>query len=356
MKHKISILALTLLCMLSCGTRKDSINEYTSDGSVFTNPILSRGSSPCLTYHDGKYYYTQSNYIRVSLWCSESIEGLKTAKEHIVYNPKDTYYISGPRLYRNNGKWYIYYGSEGQDMSTRLIHVLENESEDPLKGSFTHKATIRTGNLKSIHPYVFQHKERSYLLWSGYDDTLDNGVDILMIYIADMDTPWSISSTPSPILSPKYEWECRWVSNNGLKSKKPTYVNEAPVAIHSRDSSKVLLYFAASQTYTSYYCEGLAIASSESDLLSPASWTKLPEPVFKQNPEASVYGAGHLSFFSAGEKLYILYQAYSSVDKNSMDHRSPRMEPISWDRDGIPALGKPSSLKASFPEPCNEKQ
>ena len=350
MKRRLSI-TLALLCALSCGTHEDSRNEYTNDKAVFTNPILPRGSSPCLIYHNNKYYYTQSNYIRVSLWCSESVEGLKTAKEHIVYNPKDTYYISGSRLYRTDGKWYIYYCSEGQDMSTRLIHVLKNEAEDPLEGSFSHKATIKTGNLKSIHPYVFHHKQKSYLFWSGYDDTQKNGIDVLRIYIAEMDTPWSISSKPSPILSPKYEWECQWISSNGLKGKKPTYVNEGPVVIHSRDSSKILLYFAASQTYTTYYCEGLAITSSENDLLSPASWTKLPEPVFRQNPDASVYGAGHLSFFTAGEDLYMLYQAYSSIDKNSMDHRSPRMEKISWDADGIPLLGKPSSLQKSFPEP-----
>lgn len=132
MKRRLSI-TLALLCALSCGTHEDSRNEYTNDKAVFTNPILPRGSSPCLIYHNNKYYYTQSNYIRVSLWCSESIEGLKTAKEHIVYNPKDTYYISGSRLYRTDGKWYIYYCSEGQDMSTRLIHVLENEAEDPLR-------------------------------------------------------------------------------------------------------------------------------------------------------------------------------------------------------------------------------
>ena len=292
--------------------------------------------------------------MRVSIWCSETIEGLKTAPEYTVYNPEDTYYISAPILKRIEDKWYIYYSSEGNDMSTRQIHVLENPSDDPLEGTFTHKAIINTGNRKSIHPHIFENNGQLYLLWSGYNDTdSDNGIDIFKIYIAELATPYSLSSEPSAILSPKYEWECQWVSNNGLANKKPTYINEAPVAIHSRDSSKVLLYFAASLTQTSYYCEGMAIAAAHSDLQDPASWTKLSEPVFCQNPNVSAYGAGHISFFQTESELFILYQACSSTERTSSDNRSPYMQLISYDKAGIPILGKPAGIEVKFPEPYN---
>ena len=348
---RILIVLVLMLSIISCRNAGESSVSSKNDRPVFSNPIRQRGSSPSIIRHNGKYYYTQSNYVRVSLWCSETIEGLKTASEHIVYSPKNTYYISAPILRRLEDKWYIYYSSEGKDMSTRQIHVLENPSEDPLQGTFTHKAVINTENLKSIHPHVFENMGKRYLLWSGYDRTPESEIDIFRIYIAELATPWSLASKPVAILSPKYEWECQWVSNNGLANKRPTYINEAPVAIHSLDGSKVLLYFAASLTQTSYYCEGLALASAQSDLMNPSSWTKLPEPVFCQNPRVSAYGAGHVSFFHTDSELYMIYQAYSSTERTSTDNRSPHMQLISYDKTGIPQLGTPVDISIRFPEP-----
>lgn len=350
---QILIVIVSILSVISCRNAGESGVLSQHERPCFSNPIRQSGSSPSIIRHNGTYYYTQSNYVRVSIWCSETIDGLKSAEEHVVYSPENTYYISAPVLRRLDGKWYIYYSSEGKDMSTREIHVLENPSDDPLQGSFTHKAAINTGLRKSIHPHVFENLGRRYLLWSGFDTVSDNEIDIFRIYIAEMANPWSIASRPVAILSPKYEWECQWVSNNGLANKKPVYINEAPVVIHSCDSSKVLLFFAASLTQTSYYCEGMAITSAQNDLLDPTSWTKLPEPVFCQNPEVSAYGAGHVSFFHTDSDLYMIYQAYSSTERTSTDIRSPYMQLISYDKAGIPILGKPAGIEVKFPEPYN---
>ena len=249
---RILIVIVFTLSLCSCRNTGESGISYNNERPTFSNPIRQRGSSPSIIRHNGKYYYTQSNYVRVSLWCSETIEDLKTAEERVVYSPENTYYISAPILRRLGDKWYIYYSSEGKDMSSREIHVLENPSDDPLQGAFTHKAVINTGNQKSIHPQIFENNGRSYLLWSGHDKAQEHEIDIFRIYIAELANPWTLASKPVAILSPKYEWECQWVSNNGLANKSPIYINEAPVAIHSRDSSKVLLYFAASLTQTSY--------------------------------------------------------------------------------------------------------
>lgn len=348
---RILIVIAFILSFCSCRNTGESGISYNNERPTFSNPIRQRGSSPSIIRHNGKYYYTQSNYVRVSLWCSETIEDLKTAEEHVVYSPENTYYISAPILRRLGDKWYIYYSSEGKDMSSREIHVLENPSDDPLQGAFTHKAVINTGNQKSIHPQIFENHGRSYLLWSGHDKAQEHEIDIFRIYIAELANPWTLASKPVAILSPKYEWECQWVSNNGLANKSPIYINEAPVAIHSRDSSKVLLYFAASLTQTSYYCEGMAIASAQSNLLNPESWTKLPEPVFFQNPEVSAYGAGHVSFFHSDSELYMIYQASPSTERTSIDNRSPHMQLISYDKTGIPQLGRPVDISVRFPEP-----
>lgn len=354
--NKFTILSLSV-CILVCAacgsghTGKKSIENIA--GECFTNPIRLGGSSPCIVYADGKYYYTQSTYVRVSLWSSESIDGLKNAQEHVVYTPNEAYYISGTRLYRLNDKWYIYYSSDDGDMNRRSIHVLENSAQNPLDGEFIHKGIIQTGNQKSFHPSVFAHDGSLYFFWSGYDASQKGDIDISHIYVSRMSDPWTLSSSPTIILSPQYEWECQWMSENGLAAERPSYVNEAPQVIYSRDRSKVLLYFAASETYTSYYCEGLAVADSNADLCNASSWTKLPRPVFSSNHEASAYGAGHISFFneSSPDNTYIVYQAYSDSGQDCLDNRSPRMQKISWDENGIPVLGKPVALGMPIPEP-----
>ena len=148
------------------------------------------------------------------------------------------------------------------------------------------------------------------------------------------------------------------MSENGLVGERPSYVNEAPQAIYSRDTTKVLLYFAASETYTSYYCEGMAVADADSDLTSPGCWKKLPRPVFGSDPGVSASGAGHISFFndSSEDNTYIVYQAYSDSGQDCLDDRSPRMQKITWDEDGIPVLGTPVALGLPVPEPKIKEQ
>ena len=235
--NKLAILSLSVsivLMLTSCVSGRNGRQTVeTTACATFTNPIRQGGSSPCLVYADGKYYYTQSTYVRVSLWTSETIAGLNDAEEHIVYTPDEAYYISGPRLYRFNRKWYIYYTSDDGDMSRRIVHVLENSSQNPLEGEFMYKGIIKTGNQKSFHPSVFEHKGNLYFFWSGYDSSDKGDIDISHIYVSRMSDPWTLDTAPAAIISPQYEWECQWMSENGLTAEKPSYVNEAPQAIYS---------------------------------------------------------------------------------------------------------------------------
>lgn len=327
-----------------------------ADGSAavpcFTNPLRENGSSPCLVSADGRFYYLQSSYVNVSIWSAESVEGLKSAREHVVYELEGKYYISGPRMVRLDGKWYIYFSCEGADMSTRHIHVLENPSEDPLEGKFVHKGVIPTRSKKSVHPFVFSHAGKRWLLWSGFDDVPAPGIVYVNIYMAEMKTPWQLASPGDVILRPKFEWECQWISDNDPFVGHVLYVNEAPYLMLSRDGSKYLLYFAASQTYTPYYCEGMAWADAKSDPMDARNWHKVSEPVFGFDDDVQTYGAGHLSFFrDANDSLYFLYQAYSGRVLNRKEDRSPRMQAAGWGADGIPVLGRPGPVSEPIREP-----
>lgn len=344
---------VVVLALCSCGSNRSEEGTIPCDEKAFVNPLMEQGSSPCLVCDNGMYYYTQATYMHVSIWSAASIAELRNAEEHVVYEPGDCYYVSGPCLYKFNGNWYMYYISEGGEYSMKAIHVLENTSASPLEGEFVEKSIIKTGNPKSVHPSVFNCNGQLYLLWSGYGTFSEGGIMTRSIYIAKMSNPWTVSSSPKRVLSPSFEWECQWVSYDGPSSQNPSYVNEAPQLIFSKDSTRVLMYFAASEPCTSYYCEGMAYSRSDSDLTSADSWSKLPEPVFSQNADSLALGAGHLTFFrDRKDSLYILYNAYSGRMPDNTDNRSTRMQRVSWSKDGIPQLGKPVACSTCIPEPA----
>lgn len=339
--NKKFLLLLSLVLSVSCFNQPQgsSVGEV----EVYTNPIYPSGSSPWLVRYGDHYHYTQTMNDHISIWEADRVSDLATAKEKVVYAPKNIYHISAPQLHRFNGKWYLYFSSDdGSGSDVRHIYVMENQSEDPADGTYKMLGWIKTGNVKDIHPTTFTHNGKRYLLWSGTSSADPGTVSRWSIHIASMSSPCELDSPPVVISSPQYEWECQWIDEDGTSMSSPVLVNEAPAFLYSRDSTRVLVYFAASETYTSYYCEGLLEASAESDLLNPASWYKHPEPVFSKCEETGVLGPGHLSFFQSSDQLYILYNGKSRFpDMHAVDNRSCRMQPVSWGKDGIPVLGYP---------------
>jgi GH43 family beta-xylosidase len=95
------------------------------------------------------------------------------------------------------------------------------------------------------------------------------------------------------------------------------------------------------------YSMGLLYADENANLLDPASWTKLPEPVFVSNPENGQFGPGHNSFTTShdGTVDVMVYHArtYSNIMGNSLydPNRQGRMQRIEWDENGMPVFGVP---------------
>lgn len=351
MKKCTAIILLLIFVALSCSLWRNSEGAAVADS--YTNPIFPTGSSPWLVWYDGSYYYSQSMNDHVSLWKADKIADIASAKEHIVYAPGNIYHISAPQLHRFDGRWYLYFSSDdGTGRDVRHIYVMENPAENPLDGSFRMLGWVRTGNIKDIHPTTFVHKGERYLLWSGTNSAKPGKGAIWGIHIARLRSPWELSSPVSVISLPQYEWECQWIDEDGTSMSSPVLVNEAPAFLYSRDSTRLLIYYAASETYTSYYCEGMLEASADSDPLDPDSWHKHPEPVFSKCEETGVLGPGHLSFFNTKDQLYILYTGKSRFpDMHAVDNRSCRMQPVEWGSDGIPVLGFPLSEDNVLPAP-----
>lgn len=348
---RVSALILAASVVLSCMGRGHA--ESAGEVDSYTNPVFPTGSSPWLIHHGGSYYYMQSMNDHVSIWKANRIADIASAQEHVIYAPGNIYHISAPQLHRFDGRWYLYFSSDdGSGRDVRHIYVMENPAPNPLEGAFTMLGWVRTGNVKDIHPTTFSHRGQRYLLWSGTNSARPGTMSSWGIHIARMRSPRELASPATVISMPQYEWECQWIDEDGTSMSSPVLVNEAPAFLYSRDSTRLLIYFAASETYTSYYCEGLLEASADADLLDPAAWHKHPEPVFSKCEETGVLGPGHLSFFYTPDRLYILYNGKSRFpDMHAVDNRSCRMQPVSWGEDGIPVLGFPFSEDTVLPAP-----
>ena len=141
---------------------------------------------------------------------------------------------------------------------------------------------------------------------------------------------------------------------------KTSYTSSTPpVAVGLLHSSKE-----SNCSWTPYYCVGLLTADAKANLLDSASWKKSPVPVLQQEPENDVYGPGGISFTPSpdGKEWYMLYHARQIPNDapGASDSRSPRLQKIDWDQNGMPVLGTPQKKEEPMAKPSgspmNQKQ
>jgi GH43 family beta-xylosidase len=97
-------------------------------------------------------------------------------------------------------------------------------------------------------------------------------------------------------------------------------------------------------------------AKGNANLMDAASWTKSPQPVFKQSIENSVFAPGHNSFFKSpdGKEDYILYHANAKAGQGCGGFRSPRAQKFTWNKDGSPNFGIPFKEGEQLPLPSGD--
>lgn len=330
----------------------------------YHNPLLAQGPDPWALWHRNTYYYMHTLQDRIDLWQTPDLTRLKSAARKTIWLPDQPQYakhIWAPEIHHIQGKWYVYFTADDGNTDNHQIHVLENEAEDPMQGSFKMKGRISTDpdNNWAIDASVFENKGALYMVWSGWQ-TRRVFEETQCIYIARMETPWKLGSPRVLISKPTLDWERMWEipAEHGRSPAYPIFVNEGPQPLKSPDGSLIHIAFSASGCWTPHYALGLLSSSKDADLLDPASWKKSPQPVFRQSPEASVYGTGHCSFFPSpdGSESYILYHARDmqfeqSLPNEEVDYRSPRMQKFNWLANGHPEFGKPIGIATALPKP-----
>jgi GH43 family beta-xylosidase len=320
-------LVLTLIFGLSITSPGQKLPER----PTFTNPLLAAGADPWVIFEDGYYYYTNTTGRNLTLWRTKDFTSLNQAEKKIVWTPPtsgpNSKEIWAPELHRLNGKWYLYYTAtditKPGDLN-RYVFVLENESPNPLMGSWTDKGKVNT-NYTGLDGSVFEHKGKHYFLYSGYVGPQSN------LFIAELINPWTISTKQVEIARPTLPWE----KYDGRE------ICEGPQFLKGKRGQLFIIY-SASACWDDNYALGMLTAAETSNLLDPSSWTKSGQPVFAQSPANNVFGPGHNCFTKSadGQEDWIVYHAKVEANKACKD-RTPRAQRFSWKADGSPDFGTP---------------
>lgn len=307
--------------------------------SEWKNPIVRERADPHVFLHSDGYYYlaaTVPEYDRIEIRRAKTLGGLSSGQKKTIWKKHDEgdmgAHIWAPEIHNIEGVWYVYFtAAPAEDVWKIRPYVLKCDDRNPLTGDWEEKGRVQ---LKwesfSLDATTFEHKGTRYYVWTQKGDKPHDGTNI---YIAEMDTPTSITGDPVMLTFPEYEWETR-----GHR------VNEAPAVLIWKD--KVYMTYSASATDANY-CLGLLTADADADLLDAKSWIKSKEPVLKSCPENDVYGPGHNSFTTTpdGKKVIVVYHArdYEKIQGDPLRNpdRATRAQELKWNADGTPNFGLP---------------
>jgi GH43 family beta-xylosidase len=319
-------------------------DEDRTDAEIYgvptVDPLIEQRADPFITRRiGGTYYFTGSvpEYDRLVVRGAPTIAGLAGAAETVVWrrpaSGKMGGHIWAPELHRIDGRWYIYFAAGDSDDVFRIrMYVLESPLADPRDpAGWTLRGQIATEwDSFSLDATTFAHGGRRYLVWAQSEPEIAVNSSL---YIARMDTPWSIKTKPVRLTTPTRSWEIQ-----GFR------VNEGAAVIVR--NGRVFLTFSASAT-DARYCMGLLTADADADLLDRASWTKAPDPIFVTNERTKRYGPGHNSFTVAEDGVtdVLVYHArdYRDITGDPLydPNRHTRVQKLYWHRDGTPLFGVP---------------
>ncbi len=308
-------------------------------GVPTTNPLVEQRADPFITRPvDGMYYLTGSvpEYDRLVVRGSASIAGLSTAAESVVWRRPVSGTMGGhiwaPELHRIDGRWYLYFAAGDADDVFRIrMYVMESALADPRDpaGWGEPQRIVTPWSSFSLDATTFEHAGRRYLVWAQSEPEIAVNTSL---YIAEMSSPFAISTPPARIATPTRSWEVQ-----GYR------VNEGAAVLVR--NGRVFMTFSASAT-DARYCMGLLTASADADLLDPASWVKSPDPVFTTDERTGQYGPGHNSFtFTEDGTDVLVYHArdYRDISGEPLydPNRHTRVQKVVWHEDGTPMFGVP---------------
>lgn len=260
----------------------------------WNEPFIPQRADPFITRVEGAWYFTASvpEYDRIILRRADSLEGLRTAPETVIWRAHEEGWMSqhiwAPELHRIDGAWYIYFAASRKDDIWALRPwVLRCGDADPITGEWTECGMLKRAEGDefsftdfSLDMTTFSLRGRRYCVWA---EKVSVGRKISNLYLAEMADPLTLKTPQMLLNSPTYGWE-----RHGF------WVNEGPSFLLEGD--RVYLTYSASDTGPAY-CMGLMWTETDADLMDISVWHKLNHPVMTTHPEKGLFGPGHNSFF-----------------------------------------------------------
>jgi GH43 family beta-xylosidase len=280
------------------------------------------GQDPWVVAHEDALFLIQSarNDRQIVIKRFGDLRRIHRSEETVIWDPRGkgdhAHEIWAPELHHIAGKWYVYYAaSDGQNENHRM-YVLE--ADRPL-GPYREIGKIcDAGNdTWAIDLTVLQHDGGLYAVWSGWEGDSEHFPQNL--YIAPMANPWTICGERRLISRPEHDWEM---------SVAP--INEGPEVVRNVAGGKLFLLYSADASWTEAYKMGL-LEWVGGDVMDPASWRKLPRPVF--------VGGGHGCLIETGTGSQLVYHRKMSHEPGWAD-REIRSAPFAWDPDGYPVFAR----------------
>jgi len=310
-------------------------------GQTFTNPIISNGADPAIVFANGYYYFMDTTGTGVYLTQTTRLagtNGIGAVASTKVFSPPSPYNqdVWAPEMHIIQGSSYIYYAADNGNNTNHRVFVAEQTGQT---GSFNYVGKVYdpAHDFWAIDPTVLQATNGSlYLIWSGWPGT-NNGQQNL--YIAPMSNPWTLSGPRVLLSSPQWSWE--------------GWIQEGPTVLQR--NGMVFIVYSASESWTDSECMGMLV-NTNGNYLSPASWTKVSQPVFQTHigPTSAVYGPGGAAFTQSldGTQDWLLYHA--ATNEGAGWNRSIRMQPITWAANGYPNFGLPIPAGVAQADPSGD--
>jgi GH43 family beta-xylosidase len=347
----LTLLAGACACGKGNSNNDQPVNPVVPPDTTFTNPLLSSGPDPWVIQKDTTYYYMNTLGNRLAITSTSKMSQLAKGTSTTIWTPPATGAYSkeiwAPELHTFGGKWFMYFAADDGTNDNHRIYVLENDAADPTSANWTFKGKIAdpAADFWAIDASAFQYNNQLYLIWSGWQGTVNTEQDI---YIAQLSDPTTMQGHRVLISSPTMAWEK--MGSNPL----PT-VNEGPEALIN-PGGQLFLTYSASGCWTDNYCLGLLTLRPGGDPLNPADWSKSPNPVFSTQSSNGAYAPGHNGFFLSrdGRQNWLLYHANTAAGQGCGNARSPRMQPFTWNSDGTPNFGTPVKINSPIAKPSGE--
>lgn len=319
---------------------------------TYPNPFIVERADPFITHGaDSHYYFTASypafgsvdkGYDRIILRRSESVSGLREAKEYTIWTAHKSgnmaKHIWAPEIHNILGKWYIFFAAGDSDNIWNIRPYVLFCDGDPINDEWKELGKMQASNGDnvsfssfSLDMTYFEHKGKHYLIWAEI-------IGDSSLFMAEIDPkePNKLITKPIMLTKPEYDWE-----------KIKHRVNEGASVLKS--GGKVYVFFSASGTGAEY-CIGQLCADEDSELMDISSWTKLPYPVLRTEDLVGEAGPGHNSFTTDenGDILLVYHSRPAShlegecgtyCEESLYDPcRHTRIKKISFDEKGTPIL------------------